>query len=59
MNTDPIRYVTIWSGWLRAAHWLIAIGVLFELFSASKTRNRSNLPDGGLAPRSAWRRATR
>ena len=34
MNTDPIRYVAIWSGWLRAAHWLIAIGVLFELFSA-------------------------
>ena len=34
MNTDPIRYVPIWSGWLRAAHWLIATGVLFELFSA-------------------------
>jgi Ni/Fe-hydrogenase 1 B-type cytochrome subunit len=34
MNTDPIRYVPIWSGWLRAAHWLIAAGVLFELFSA-------------------------
>jgi Ni/Fe-hydrogenase 1 B-type cytochrome subunit len=34
MNTDPIRCVSIWSGWLRAAHWLIAAGVLFELFSA-------------------------
>jgi hypothetical protein len=34
MNTDPIRYVSIWSGWLRAAHWLIASGVLFELSSA-------------------------
>jgi Ni/Fe-hydrogenase 1 B-type cytochrome subunit len=34
MNTDPIRYVSIWSGWLRAAHWLIAAGVLFELLSA-------------------------
>lgn len=34
MNTESIRYVTLWSGWLRAAHWLIAIGVLFELFSA-------------------------
>lgn len=34
MTTDPIRQVLIWSGWLRAAHWLIAVGVLFELFSA-------------------------
>jgi Ni/Fe-hydrogenase 1 B-type cytochrome subunit len=34
MMTDPIRYVQIWSGWLRLAHWLIACGVLFELFSA-------------------------
>ena len=31
---ESIRCVAIWSGWLRAAHWLIAIGVLFELFSA-------------------------
>ena len=34
MNIEPIRYVPIWSGWLRAAHWLIAGGVLFTLFSA-------------------------
>jgi Ni/Fe-hydrogenase 1 B-type cytochrome subunit len=34
MNTEPIRYVAIWSGWLRSTHWLIAAGVLFELFSA-------------------------
>jgi hypothetical protein len=34
MKVDPIRNVLIWSGWLRAAHWLIATGVLFELFSA-------------------------
>jgi len=34
MNSDPIRCVLIWSGWLRAAHWLIAAGVLFQLFSA-------------------------
>lgn len=34
MNPESIRHVTIWSGWLRAAHWLIAAGVLFELFSA-------------------------
>jgi len=34
MNTDPVHYVSIWSGWLRATHWLIACGVLFELFSA-------------------------
>jgi Ni/Fe-hydrogenase 1 B-type cytochrome subunit len=34
MKTEPIRQVQIWSGWLRLAHWLIACGVLFELFSA-------------------------
>jgi Ni/Fe-hydrogenase 1 B-type cytochrome subunit len=34
MNTDPVRYVQIWSGWMRLAHWLIACGVTFELFSA-------------------------
>lgn len=34
MMTPPIRYVRIWSGWLCAAHWLIACGVVFELLSA-------------------------
>jgi Ni/Fe-hydrogenase 1 B-type cytochrome subunit len=34
MLIQPIRYVRIWSGWLRAAHWLIAGGVVFELCSA-------------------------
>jgi len=34
METETIRYVKIWSGWLRLAHWLIAAGVLFELASA-------------------------
>jgi Ni/Fe-hydrogenase 1 B-type cytochrome subunit len=48
MNTDPIRYVSIWSGWLRAAHWLIAIGVLFELFSAWTVRQ-------GAADPGLWR----
>ncbi|MEZ5540562.1 MAG: cytochrome b/b6 domain-containing protein [Pseudomonadota bacterium] len=33
METETIRYVKIWSGWLRLAHWLIAGGVLFELAS--------------------------
>ena len=34
METETIRYVKIWSGWLRLAHWLIACGALFELASA-------------------------
>ena len=34
MESETIRYVKIWSGWLRLAHWLIAAGVLFELASA-------------------------
>jgi Ni/Fe-hydrogenase 1 B-type cytochrome subunit len=31
---EEIRRVRVWPGWLRAAHWLIAAGVLFQLFSA-------------------------
>ena len=34
MEPETIRYVKIWSGWLRLAHWLLACGVLFELASA-------------------------
>lgn len=33
METETIRYVKIWSGWLRLAHWMIAGGVLFLLAS--------------------------
>ena len=31
---ENIRYVQIWSGWLRLAHWVIASGVLFQITSA-------------------------
>jgi Ni/Fe-hydrogenase 1 B-type cytochrome subunit len=34
MESETIRYVKIWSGSLRLAHWLVACGVLFELASA-------------------------
>ena len=33
MEPETIRYVKIWSGWLRLAHWTIAPGVLFGLAS--------------------------
>ncbi len=31
---EHIRYVQVWSGWLRLSHWVIAFGVLFEIASA-------------------------
>lgn len=34
MPQENIRYVLVWSGWLRLSHWLIATGVLFQLASA-------------------------
>ena len=34
MQQESIRYVLIWSGWLRLSHWLIAAGVLFQVTSA-------------------------
>ena len=34
MQQDNIRYVLVWSGWLRLCHWLIAVGVLFQIVSA-------------------------
>jgi Ni/Fe-hydrogenase 1 B-type cytochrome subunit len=34
MQQENIRYVLVWSGWLRLSHWLIAAGVLFQLGSA-------------------------
>ncbi|HHJ36125.1 MAG TPA: hypothetical protein ENJ87_10215, partial [Gammaproteobacteria bacterium] len=34
MQQENIRYVLVWSGWLRLSHWLIAAGVLFQIFSA-------------------------
>jgi Ni/Fe-hydrogenase 1 B-type cytochrome subunit len=34
MQNENIKYVLIWSGWLRLSHWIIAFGVLFEIISA-------------------------
>lgn len=34
MDQENIRYVLVWSGWLRMCHWLIAAGVLFQITSA-------------------------
>lgn len=34
MQQENIRYVLVWSSWLRLSHWLIAGGVLFQMASA-------------------------
>ncbi len=34
MQQENIRYVLVWSGWLRLSHWLIATGILFQITSA-------------------------
>jgi Ni/Fe-hydrogenase 1 B-type cytochrome subunit len=34
MQQENIRYVLVWSAWLRLSHWLIAGGVLFQITSA-------------------------
>ena len=34
MQQENIRYVPVWSAWLRLSHWLIAGGVLFQITSA-------------------------
>ena len=34
MQQEKIRYIQVWSAWLRLSHWVIAGGVLFLLFSA-------------------------
>ena len=34
MQQEKIRYVLVWSVWLRLSHWLIAGGVLFQIISA-------------------------
>ncbi len=34
MEKKTIRYVLVWSGWLRLCHWLLAVGVLFQIASA-------------------------
>ncbi len=34
MQQENIRYVLVWSGWLRLSHWLIAAGILFQITSA-------------------------
>ncbi len=34
MQQENIRYVLVWSTWLRLSHWLIAAGTLFQITSA-------------------------
>ena len=34
MQQENIRYILIWSAWLRLSHWIIAGGVLFQIVSA-------------------------
>ena len=34
MQLENIRYVLVWSTWLRLSHWLIAAGTLFQITSA-------------------------
>lgn len=34
MTVETIRCVPIWSGWVRATHWLMAVGVVFQYVSA-------------------------
>ena len=34
MQQENIRYVLVWSVWLRLSHWIIAGGVLFQITSA-------------------------
>ncbi len=34
IRLESIRYVLVWSGWLRLSHWLLAAGVLFQVTSA-------------------------
>ncbi len=34
MSLENIRYVLVWSPWLRLSHWLIAAGTLFQITSA-------------------------
>jgi len=34
MQNENIKYILVWSGWLRLSHWAIALGVLFQITSA-------------------------
>ena len=34
MQKENIKYILVWSGWLRLSHWAIALGVLFQITSA-------------------------
>ena len=43
MQNETIKYVLVWSGWLRLSHWVIAFGVLFQITSAWAIR--MNPPD--------------
>ena len=39
MQQENIRYVLVWSGWLRLSHWLITAGILFQITSAWAIRH--------------------
>jgi len=34
MQNENIKYILVWSGWLRLSHWAIALGVLFQIASS-------------------------
>ena len=34
MQNENIKYILVWSGWLRLSHWAIVLGVLFQITSS-------------------------
>lgn len=34
MQNENIKYILVWSGWLRLSHWAIVLGVIFQITSA-------------------------
>ena len=34
MQNENIKYILVWSSWLRLSHWAIVLGVLFQITSA-------------------------
>ncbi len=49
MQQEDIRYVPVWSGWVRLTHWLMAAGWLFQVASAWVLRY------GGAVDMDFWR----
>lgn len=39
MQNENIKYVLVWSGWLRLSHWVLAFGVFFQITSAWAIRH--------------------